>query len=78
MYNPDGTTNELFSFYDEAEGSSANYKNMTDAFTELAGQSAGFRKSLRMLKNQCTYSNLNMDYGKIGGKKKYFVERKSS
>ena len=37
MYNPDGTTKELYSFYDEAEGSAANYKNMTDAFTELAG-----------------------------------------
>ena len=66
MYNTDGTACEVYSFHDLASGSAANYENITKAFTELASQSEAFRKTLKNLKNKSTYSNLNLDYAKIG------------
>ena len=66
MYNTDGSVRDVYSFHDEAAGTAANYENITTAFTELASHSVAFRKTLKKLKNQSTYSNLNLNYEKIG------------
>ena len=64
-YNPDGTKRDVHSFHDPAVGKAVRSKTIGEAIIDCANKSISFYDTLHEIKEQCTYSNLNLDYGLI-------------
>ena len=64
-YNPDGTREEILSFYDKKVGETAKIKILQEATVKCASKSRDFLKDLVHSKKKSTYSNQNIDFMQI-------------